>query len=69
MEYDAVLRLAPGDSPVAGYVIWGQIYKDKKGRFPDGHLVHTSRIVEVVATPTDTFIKTLNSVYKLEKCA
>lgn len=69
MHYDAVLRLAPGDDPVAGYVVWGQIFKDSKGRFEDGHLVHTSRILEVTATPTDTYIKTLNSTYKLEQCA
>jgi len=66
MQYDAVLKLAPEDTPVAGYVVWGHIYNDKKLRFPDGHLVHTSRILEIIAEPSGTYIKTLNSIYKLE---
>ena len=27
-----------------GYIVWGDIYDDVKGRFPDGKRIHTSKI-------------------------
>lgn len=44
-----------------GDVICGEIYEDSKGRFVDGHLIVTSRIVSV----KDDIAETVNTVYKL----
>lgn len=44
-----------------GQVIYGNIYGDSKGRFPDGLEIHTSRIDSI----EDGIAYTRNSVYKL----
>ena len=43
------------------FVIWGRVYNDSKGRWPDGHWIRTSLISRVEG---DLAI-TLNSVYRL----
>ena len=43
-------------------IVWGQIYDDIKGRFPDGTLIHTS---DIVSWEDEYFINTLNSRYSL----
>lgn len=48
-------------------IIVGKIYGDKKGRFLDGTVIHTSRIQDIeVDKDGQKFVKTLNSVYLLE---
>lgn len=44
-------------------VIRGNIYGDTKGRFPEGHFIHTSRVVS--GPDADGVITTLNSAYRL----
>ena len=44
-----------------GEVYCGQIYGDTKGRFQDGEMIHTSRVV----SRDDYTIRTLNSIYTL----
>lgn len=63
----AVLKVAPGEVPLVGHALWGQIYGDSKGRFRDGHYVHTSKIKSINVSPTGVFVSTLNSVYKVEE--
>ena len=46
-----------------GQVIYGDIYGDTKGRFPDGTYIRTSRVMEV----DEDFAYTMNSIYKLDK--
>ena len=64
-HYDAILKLAPGDVPLVGYRLWGNIFSDRKARFIDGASVYTSVVLSIKATPEATFIQTKNSVYKL----
>ena len=51
------------------YVIWGDIYGDKKGRFRDGTRIHTSGISHKSFPTTElkqgTTILTRNSIYQL----
>lgn len=67
MIYDAVLKVAPDEVPLVGYVLWGEIHNDRKLRFSDGHLVHTSKIRAVNANSDGVFISTMNSIYKVEE--
>lgn len=49
-------------------IVWGNIYGDIHGRWPDGTRIHTSSIPkfsEIVEGKTE-IIKTLNSTYRLE---
>ncbi|XAO54281.1 hypothetical protein [Yersinia phage vB_YenM_P778] len=52
-----------------GSVAWGKIFNDTKTEnnhpFPDGALVHTSRIREIKAVDGETFIITMNTTYKV----
>ncbi|QGH74850.1 hypothetical protein MAL1_00104 [Bacteriophage DSS3_MAL1] len=43
------------------YVLWGHVYGDAKGRFPDGLFIRTSAIVKI----EDGIALTLNSAYRL----
>lgn len=43
-------------------VIWGHIYDDILNRFPDGHFIHTAKIVKIEGD----LVFTKNSVYRLE---
>lgn len=51
------------------HVFWGEIYGDKKGRYPDGTRIHTS-VVTYIHTNSKTgkvdYIETLNSAYTIE---
>jgi hypothetical protein len=49
------------------YYLSGDIYNDKKDRFPDGQRIYTSRIEEV--NFQDGYAKTKNSIYKLGACS
>lgn len=49
------------DERRSGLIIWGHIYNDTRGRFPDGHWIHTSAIARIEG---DRAI-TLNSIYRL----
>lgn len=44
-----------------GKVIYGKIYGDTRFRFPDGHLIHTSKVVTI----TGDICVTRNSIYRL----
>ena len=57
----AELRNWVRDQRSAGLIIWGHIYNDTRGRFPDGRWVHTSAVARIEG---DRAI-TLNSIYKL----
>lgn len=48
------------------FIIYGYVYGDTKGRFPDGTYIHTSGIKNRKLTKGD-IVKTRNSVYKLGK--
>lgn len=48
--------------PDGTYVIWGHVYDDLLNRFPDGHFIHTSRVVRVEAGVAYTE----NNAYKLD---
>lgn len=44
------------------FVYWGFIYDDALNRFPDGHWIHTSRVLEVVE---DLVFTSTGNAYKL----
>jgi hypothetical protein len=67
MVYDAVLKVAPDEVPLVGYVLWGEIHNDRKLRFSDGHFVHTSKILAVNVNADGVFISTMNSIYRVEE--
>lgn len=50
-------------------IIWGEIYDDSKGRFPDGTTIHTSSIPgykeKAKKFKKGDRVQTLNSVYLL----
>lgn len=60
---DATLYEASFLTSYFGRVVVGQIYGDKKGRFPDGALVSTGPVIEEL---DGGIIRTRNSVYKME---
>jgi len=45
-------------------VLIGKIYNDEKGRFPDGHKVHTSALKKIDFEEMKAYTK--NSVYNLK---
>lgn len=51
-------------------VVWGRIFGDTKGRFPDGTFIHTSVVTALYEGATlveGQIIETLNSAYLLGK--
>lgn len=44
------------------YVYWGHIYDDTLNRFPNGHFIHTSRVLRVEGD----YVYTDSSIYRLE---
>lgn len=50
-------------------IIWGNVYDDSRGRFPDGTLIHTSDIdvKELSNASEGECVDTLNSRYLLGK--
>ena len=44
-------------------IIYGNIYNDIKGRFPDGTDIHTSKVLKI--NFVDGVVETRNSVYHL----
>lgn len=67
MDYDAIL-VSPIIYPVSkkGEVAIGHIKNDKKGRFVNGELVRTSLIEERIILEDGEYIRTMNTVYKVE---
>jgi hypothetical protein len=67
MDYDAIL-MSPIIYPVSkkGHVAIGLIKEGKKGRFSDGQQVRTSLIEERIVLEDGEYIRTLNTVYKVE---
>lgn len=63
MQIDATIKSAWKEKWGEHTIILGQIYGDKKSRFPDGKFIHTSYVVEELP---DGVFKTRNSVYKVE---
>jgi hypothetical protein len=57
---DGVLK----DAYIIGGIAYGKIFDDRKGRFEDGTVVGTSRIVR--GPDADGIIRTRNSTYRLE---
>lgn len=66
MEYTAVLKRWFLVDTQWGYVVVGDIYGDKKERWPDGYRVRTSKIETFAIHNQSRYIITLNSTYKLE---
>ncbi len=70
-EVDGVLREAAilsvawvgPDGGVMADIAVGRVYGDRKGRFPDGHYIQTSPILE--GPDEDGVIRTANSSYVL----
>lgn len=48
------------------FIIYGYVYGDTKGRFPDGTYIQTSGVMNRAIKEGD-IVKTRNSVYKLGK--
>ncbi|MGV1754750.1 hypothetical protein [Agrobacterium sp. CG674] len=46
-------------------VVMGQIYDDARGRFPDGHQINTSEVLDVKGD----IVTTKNSTYRIERRA
>lgn len=67
MDYDAIL-VSPIIYPVSkkGEVAIGYIREDKKGSFVDGEQVRTSLIEERIILEDGQYIRTMNTVYKVE---
>lgn len=53
----------------AGNVVFGNIFDDEQGRFPDGEFIRTSRIPEGGFRPDKDEVQTKNTLYKLGKPA
>jgi hypothetical protein len=63
--YDAELRAWVLYRYQGFVVVVGNVYADKKGRFPDGRMIQTSPLLSV-GTPRDgNIVATLNSRYLL----
>lgn len=45
-----------------GYIIVGEVYEDVRGRFSDGDVISTSKVVSEVGA----MILTANSIYEVE---
>jgi hypothetical protein len=63
-EIDGVIKNAVLWSYYSGAMVVGHIYEDKKRRFEDGKLIHTSNIEHF--SDDNLIITTKNSVYKVE---
>lgn len=61
-EIDGVLKNVYFEQIFNQRIAIGSIYDDRKGRFPDGHVIHTSAINK----QEDDVIWTRNSVYRIE---
>ena len=48
------------------FIIWGNLYEDSHGRWPEGTNIHTSAIEERDVKEGD-IVQTRNSIYKLGK--
>ncbi|AFO71555.1 hypothetical protein phiCbK_041 [Caulobacter phage phiCbK] len=58
------------DAPGGGLVVIGEIMADKRGRWPDGRLIHTSLLQDKAeAVAPGAVIATLNSRYILGRKA
>lgn len=60
---DATLMIAEGLKPKIGKSMVGIISSDKKRRFVDGTLVHTTKVLSVDTDGEDWIVKTLNTTY------
>jgi len=63
VEYDAELAEASANIGQRGQ---GLIFGDKKGRFQDGTLVSTSKVTKIAVQKGETYLITLNSMYKVK---
>ena len=45
------------------FVIWGQVYNDRKLRFPDGDYIHTAEVSQVIG---NRVVTKNGTVYNLE---
>lgn len=64
-QYDAELRAWALYRYQGFVVIVGQIYGDKKGRFPDGKMIQTSPLLTPGVARNGNVVATLNSHYLL----
>jgi hypothetical protein len=53
--------------PSGGFILTGKVYDDRKGRFPDGATIYTSKVMELQLD--GTWAKTRNTAYRLGKRA
>lgn len=63
--YDAELGLYAHVKPMVGTSMTGKIFNDKKERFNDGTIVHTSVVKKIEQLEDGIFVTTRNTVYKL----
>lgn len=62
VEITGTLKNVVRERHPIGDVLWGNIYGDVKGRFPDGHFVRTSLVQHF----DGDVVYTRNSTYKIE---
>jgi len=64
-HYDAELRAWVLYRYQGFVVVVGNVYADKKGRFPDGRMIQTSPLLSVGTPRNGNVVATLNSRYLL----
>ena len=64
-HYDAELRAWALYRYRGFVVVVGNVYADKKGRFPDGRMIQTSPLLTIGAARNGSVVATLNSRYLL----
>ena len=65
-EHSAVIRLLPGEIPLVGYRLQGQVFNDSKKMTPDGKFIETTPIRQITATCDGLLVTTETTTYKVE---
>ncbi|UIW10489.1 hypothetical protein PQC38_gp013 [Aeromonas phage BUCT695] len=66
MKFDAILVVNILTEIEMGKSLRGQIFEDKKSRFPDDTQVVTSSVQGLTLFDGDMFVRTANTIYKIE---
>lgn len=61
-QYTAIIKDVTPHPLYKGRLIC-KIYSDSKGRFDDGTVIYTSKVLSKTSVPEGTLYKTLNSTY------
>jgi len=59
-----IVQLQNEKDEIISEIIWGIVFHDNRNKFPQGNYICTSEITQKF---NDEYIKTLNSIYKLQK--